>query len=134
MTSEETVTIGVGPVDANSARVWIDHHLPNIAVLRARLQDLPFLVPIEVLDHFESLMTEWQKVARDADVFEWRGVLEADAVESMVRYWANLDLLTDAEMDRLGISWAPPQGRGVPPRTGPPRARGRDVSPQTSSI
>jgi hypothetical protein len=38
-------------------------------------------------------------------------VFERHRLEHLVRYWANLDVLTDELVDRLGLAWAPLETR-----------------------
>jgi hypothetical protein len=107
VTAEATVTVRVGPVDVEPARVWIDHELRNLAVLRANLEKLPFLVPDEVIDLIAAYLDEWRFVASGPRPFAWAGPVERRQLELIVRYWANLDLMTDDLVDRLGLAWAP---------------------------
>lgn len=97
----------VGPVDVEPARVWIDHELRNLAILRANRDKLPFLVPAEVIDLIGAYFDEWQFVASGDGPFEWIATMDRHQLELVVRYWANLDLMTDDLVDRLGLAWAP---------------------------
>jgi hypothetical protein len=101
------VTVRVGPVDAEHARTWIAHELRNVEILRANAEKLPFLVPDEIVDEIISYLHEWEFVAAGDGPFEWSAPLDRHRLELLVRYWANLDLMTDELVDRLGLAWAP---------------------------
>lgn len=111
MTTDATVTVHVGPVDVEPARVWIEHELRNLRVLRANVEKLPFVVPDDVIDLIGAYFDEWRFVAASEKPFEWSAAMERHQLELVVRYWANLDLMTDELVDRLGVEWAPPATR-----------------------
>jgi hypothetical protein len=109
VTAEAAVTVRVGPVDVECARVWVDHELRNLAILRVNGDKLPFLVPDEVIDLIGAYFDEWRFVASGSGdgPFEWTASMDRRQLELVVRYWANLDLMTDDLVGRLGLTWAP---------------------------
>lgn len=107
MTAVSAVTVRVGPVDVEPARTWIAHELSNLEVLRANVEKLPFLVPADVLDRLASYLREWELVASGDGPFRWSATFDRCDLELLVRYWANLDLMTDELVDVLGLAWAP---------------------------
>jgi hypothetical protein len=107
VTAEETVTVRVGPVDVGPARAWIAHEQRNLAILRANVEKLPFHVPAEVIDLIGAYFDEWEPIASGAGPFEWTATMDRHQLELVVRYWANLDLMTDELVERVGVEWAP---------------------------
>jgi hypothetical protein len=105
------VLVAIGPVDADAARRWTAHMLANLEVVRAQRDLLPIRLPDEVVEDFTVLLHDWHAQAVRSDLFHWTADLDPAAVRSLVRYWANLDSLSDEQVRRLGISWAPPSGR-----------------------
>ncbi|HVM09403.1 MAG TPA: hypothetical protein VM345_13130 [Acidimicrobiales bacterium] len=103
--------ITVGPVSSHAARLWTSHLLANLVAVRGASDKLPFRLPLEVADAFEALLQEWHEVARTLPTFVWSEDLDPDWVRLLVRYWANLDSLTDEHLSQVGISWSPPDAR-----------------------
>jgi hypothetical protein len=102
----------VGPVDVEAARCWLAHVIGGLAVVRGRADLLPFRLPPEVAHEIDALLREWQDLA-DASTgeFHWTGRLEEEQVRTLVRYWANLDSMSDDLVRELGVDWTPPPGR-----------------------
>ena len=105
--------IEIGPVDAEAARSWLAHVGASLPVVRQQRHVLPFRLPDEVADDLEGLIAEWARVAAvEGDgAFHWIGDLAHERVRMLVRYWANLDSLTDDLVRELGVDWSPPAGR-----------------------
>lgn len=97
----------IGPVDASAAVLWTEHELRNLQSLRANVTLLPFAVPPDVLDEIEGYVRQWRFVARSQPTFSWSALISRARLALLVRYWANLDLLSDDEVARLGLRWAP---------------------------
>ena len=102
--------IAIGPVDADAARRWTRHLLGNLTIVRTRLELLPFGLPGEVIEDFAGLLSTWSHHA-EGEVFFWRDDLDVDRVRNLVRYWANLDSLSDERVAALGLTWAPAAAR-----------------------
>ena len=86
--------------------------LANLETLRPLRHLLPFRLPDEIADRFVDLLREWRDHAeRCGPTFVWSGDLDEDDVRTLVRYWANLDSLSDDTLDDLGLSWSPPDAR-----------------------
>ena len=102
----------IGPVDVEAARSWLTHVIDGLRVVRAKADLLPFRLPDEVADQIEELLTTWQD-ASDAtsDPFHWADDLDEERVRTLVRYWANLDSMSDELLRELGIDWSPAEGR-----------------------
>lgn len=100
----------IGPVSAEATRVWTGHHLGSLAVLRGQLDQLPFSLPIEVLETFVLLLAEWNGLAVDGTDFEWQQEMDSLHLRMLVQYWANLDYLSDDQVRALGLDWSPPEG------------------------
>ena len=105
------VLLRIGPVDATAARVWTAHMLGSLDVVARSSDRLPFRLPPEVTADFRRLLREWNGIATGREVFEWQGQFDLDRLRSLVRYWANLDALTDDQMAGLGVTWSPPHAR-----------------------
>jgi hypothetical protein len=105
------VILRIGPVPSAAALVWTTHLLHNLRVVRDGADMLPFRFPVEIADAFEELLRAWRWVALTNDVFSWEDKIETARVKLLLHYWVNLDSLTDAEVTRLGIWWAPPEAR-----------------------
>lgn len=103
--------VSIGPVDAGAARRWTAHLLANLELVRAQRDRLPIRLPDEVIEDFTTLLRDWHGHAVRTDVFHWQADLDPDAVRTLVRYWANLDSLTDEQVRDLGLNWAPPSSR-----------------------
>lgn len=106
-----TVLLQVGPVDAVAARAWTGHMLRNLDVVRAVPDRLPFRLPPDVTAEFVRLLDRWHHDAHGTDVFEAREELDVERLRSLVRYWANLDSLTDEQIADLGVTWSPEHAR-----------------------
>ena len=101
----------IGPVDAGAAREWTEHMLANLEVIRSKRRLLAFALPDEVLDHFRQLLGDWRDAATTDETFLWEADFDPDTVHHLVHYWANLDSLSDGDVERLGIEWAPMSAR-----------------------
>lgn len=101
----------IGPVSSDAARIWTERMLANLGQLRIDSRALPFQLPTEVADAFEGLLQAWRDHAELEDVFMWSAEMRSDEVARLVQYWANLDSLTDAQVDALGLAWAPAEAR-----------------------
>ena len=105
------IHVTIGPVSAGAARAWTDHLLHNLAVIRQDADKLPFRFPPEIAEEFDALLSEWSTQARRGGTFRWAAELAVDYVRNLIRYWANLDSLTQDVLDRFGVTWSPPQAR-----------------------
>jgi hypothetical protein len=105
------VRVEIGPVDANAAEAWTDHMLGNLAAIRLQLEKLPFKLPEEIVDELGELLRQWNDRAVEAieakTEFRWEQEFEEADVHRLVQYWANLDSLTEEQVERFGIQWSP---------------------------
>jgi CheY-like chemotaxis protein len=105
------VEIRIGPVDAAAARVWIENTTKLLAAVRANPSVLPEPVPEDVLDVFDGFLADWRDIAAMANEFQWVAKASAADVERVVEQWAAIDLMTDEQLEQLGMHWSPPEGR-----------------------
>ena len=100
-------------MDVESARRWLAHVIDGLAVVRTKSELLPFRLPDEVADEIAALLDLWRDVAEVAPsgTFHWTGTLEEEQVRTLVRYWANLDSMSDELVRDLGVDWSPAAGR-----------------------
>ena len=99
-------------MDVEAARSWLAHVIEGLAVVRERQDLLPFRLPTEVADDIAKLLDTWADLAEvSTDEFHWVGILDEEQVRMLVRYWANLDSMSDALVLELGVDWSPAAGR-----------------------
>ena len=104
----------LGPVEVAAARCWLSHVLDGLAAVRANRDLLPFRLPDEVADEMVQLLTTWRDLADEdpgAGTFHWIGTLDEEQVRVLVRYWANIDSMSDELVRELGVDWSPAAGR-----------------------
>jgi hypothetical protein len=78
----------IGPFPAAGGREWLDQATGLVDALRAGLE-LPFAVPDEVVDEFESYVDEWRAAAA-GETFVWGREVDPGAVRTLMTYWFNL--------------------------------------------
>ena len=104
--------IEIGPVAASAARGWTAHMVENLRAIRPQRHRMPFRLPDEVADAIEVLLLRWHDHAVSCgEVFHVVEVMDDDEVRLLVRYWANLDSLTDEQVAALGVDWSAPEHR-----------------------
>lgn len=118
-----TMEVRVGPVDSRAARVWVANTRKILDAVEAHPEELGERVPDDIFGLFRSFLDEWDAVAADTDEFRWVARAKADDVSRIVGYWATIDALTDAQLDRLGIQWSPPEGSPSSPSSRPASSR-----------
>lgn len=102
----------VGPVDVEAARSWLAYVIVGLRAVRAKADLLPFRLPDEVAVLIEELLTTWQDAAdTTTGPFHWVDDLDEERVRTLVRYWANLDSMSDELVRELGIDPSPVAGR-----------------------
>lgn len=104
------VEVRVGPVPAAAARVWITNTRTIIAAVRAHRDEFDPSVPADVLDLFDRFLDLWWSVAQETEDFRWVARAAVEDMQRVVEHWAAIDRMTDADLDRLGIRWSPPEG------------------------
>lgn len=103
-----TVRFSVGPVDAAVARRWLDNSRAIVAAVRAHREVMPFVVEDALLDLADAYLTVWREAA-GGDVFEWTSDAESENVDQLAEQWRLIASLDDETMERIGVSWAPPE-------------------------
>ena len=107
---DATVEVRVGPVSADAARVWIANTKRILGALVDHPEVLAEPVPDDVLDLFCSFLDTWEEIAGQADEFRWVARAAPADVERIVTWWGAIDVMTDEQLDRLGVTWSPPAG------------------------
>jgi hypothetical protein len=101
--------IRVGPVSSTAARAWIANTTRVLDAVESHPGELEQPIPDDVLELFRSFLRQWEAVAASTDEFRWVARSNPSDAKHIVTHWASIDLLTDEQLDRLGISWAPPE-------------------------
>jgi DNA-binding NarL/FixJ family response regulator len=108
--SDATVEVRVGPVSAAAARVWVANTTTILDAVAAHPDAFDEPIPSDVLAILRSFVDQWRDIAADADDFRWAARARPDDVERIVTSWAAIDLLSDDQLDEMGIHWSPPEG------------------------
>jgi CheY-like chemotaxis protein len=108
--SGNMVTLRLGPLPSEAARVWIPNTMSIVAAVHLHQDELGLDLPPGVTDLFLRYLREWLAVAEAEHEFYWAATAEADAARQLVECWAAIDGLSDEQMDRLGCAWSPPEG------------------------
>ena len=80
--------LDIGPLPAEGAQEWIDQARFLVRLLRAGAP-MPFAVPPEVLDDFETYFVDWE-IAAKAEAFVWSRDVDLAALRTLMQYWLNL--------------------------------------------
>jgi len=107
---ESSIEIRVGPVSSAVARVWIANTRKILDAVVAHPEIAGTTIPPDVVEHFRSFFNQWDAVASASEEFRWIARAPADDIERVVTHWGEVDLMTDEQLDQLGVSWAPPEG------------------------
>jgi hypothetical protein len=83
------VRLDIGPIPSDGAQEWIDQARFLVGLLRAGVAELPFAVPPEVLDEFDTYFADWE-IAAKADPFSWSREVDLVALRTLMQYWLNL--------------------------------------------
>jgi hypothetical protein len=101
------VQVEIGPVAAAAARDWTAHMGANLRALRPLRHRLPFRLPDEVIDAIAGHLDRWHRHALACgEVFHVVDEIDEAEVRTLVRYWANLDSLSDEQVASLGVDWS----------------------------
>jgi hypothetical protein len=105
----ERVWFSIGPVDLDVVEPWIANSRSLVDAVRAHRRDLSILADEMLLDLCESLLDIWSAHARASStgVFEWSMEVAPAQVLYVVRQWLAIGSLTDDDLARLGVAWAP---------------------------
>jgi len=105
----DSVEIRVGPVPSSAALAWVTNTRRLLDALERDPEVLDDPVPDDVLALFRSFLSQWEQVAAAGPEFRWVARAGADEVLRAVTYWAAVDDMTDEQLARLGVGWAPPE-------------------------
>jgi hypothetical protein len=97
------VQVQVGPLPADSARVWLDYAKGVVAESMRAL-------PIQVAAQFSAYLEDWSEAA-DAEVFLWEGKAEPEEIEYLLHAWFNLARSVAAEREATGRPAPPAEGQ-----------------------
>jgi CheY-like chemotaxis protein len=109
-TTGASITVRIGPVGAEAARVWVANTRKIIDAVAAHPEIVGEVIPLDVLDLFRSFLDQWGSVAETTVEFRWVARANAADVSRIVGHWATIDAMTDEQLDELGIHWSPPEG------------------------
>lgn len=98
------VEISIGPVPAESARVWLEGARQTMAVVRSR-ETLG--VPVPVMDAFDRYLDDWSLVA--GDLFHWTDRVDQEMLRHLAAHWARLANIA-RDQPESGITTAQPAG------------------------
>jgi DNA-binding NarL/FixJ family response regulator len=106
------VEVRVGPVRSAAARAWIDNTTAILTAVRAHPEVLDRPVPEDVLDLFDRFLSSWREVAAtETEDFYWVARGNVAEVRRLVENWTVIDLMSDEQLDALGIHWSGPEGQ-----------------------
>jgi DNA-binding NarL/FixJ family response regulator len=106
-----TTDLRVGPVSSQAARVWVANTSKIIEAVAAHPEVIGTPIPEDVLELFRSLLGQWRALAESTDEFRWVAKANPSDVSRIVEHWAEVDAMTDEQLQRLGVHWSPPEGQ-----------------------
>lgn len=103
------VEVRVGPVSSGAARAWV----ANSKKIAAAVADHPEVIEVsdEILDTLRSLLDDWEAIARGSGEFVWKARIDRDQLTTLVEEWANIDDMSDDQLQQLGVAWSPPEAK-----------------------
>ncbi len=99
------VAISIGPVSAESARIWLDGARQTMAVVRSK-EILG--VPVPVMDAFDRYLDDWS-LELSGDVFLWTDRVDQEMLRHLAAHWARLVNIA-RDQPESGITTAVPAG------------------------
>lgn len=106
----DEIGLRLGPLASSAARVWIPNTMAIVAAVDAHAEELALNLPDGVTELFHRYLRDWLTVAEAGDEFYWAATASAAATRQLLEVWAQIDALTDEQMEILGCSWSPPEG------------------------
>lgn len=103
----ERVTFRIGPVPGDVAQAWLANSAGIVAAVRRRPDVVPFILDVPLLDLCEAYLRFWIDHAEGTSTFDWSADVDVAHVEALPRQWITLAALTEDQMQRLGVTWAP---------------------------
>jgi hypothetical protein len=100
------VLIELGPYRSSAARAWLTNARQLIEFAAAHRGQLPFSLPLEVIEELQWYLQEWETAASKTDEFRWSGEVDAAAMRKLLTYWLNLARVAN-ERDELPVSSEP---------------------------
>jgi hypothetical protein len=103
----ESVVFHVGPVASDIASGWLANSRGLVAGVRAHRRELTISVHDDLLDLCDMLLDVWTGCASRDPVFDWSMSTDTETVVQVVGQWLEIGALTDADLTRIGCTWAP---------------------------
>ena len=104
------VELDVDGVEPRAVVAWCANALELLDALRERGDQLPFRIPAETMFFIAELVGGWMDTAAAGHPIRSR-TFDEEHVRQIVTYWFNITKLTAAELERLEVSFTPPEGR-----------------------
>lgn len=108
-TEDSMMEIRVGPVSAHAARVWIENTTKILDAVVAHPEVLGTNLPEDVVELYRMFLRQWDAIATTGELRFVARSNPAD-IHRLVHHWATIDAMTDEQLERLGVTWAPPEG------------------------
>jgi hypothetical protein len=107
------VAFTIGPVPSVLVLEWLAHMRGLVAAVRRRRFELTISVNDDLVGLIEALFDVWEVHAQTRETFQWSTETDTEQVEHVVAQWLALGSLSDADLEVLGTTWAPPHTRPV---------------------
>lgn len=99
------VEISIGPVPAESARVWLEGARQTMAVVRSKDS---LGVPVPVIDAFDRYLDEWS-LEMTGETFFWSDRVDQEMLRHLAAHWARLVNIA-RDQPEVGIAPDSPAG------------------------
>jgi hypothetical protein len=104
------VHVRVGPVPSGSVSIWIAYARTVLAQSMAGTQVGTRVIPMEVIEAFETLLREWEDCASRDLTFIWDAELEPEQVEYLTHAFFDLATGLAEAAEQRGFPVSPPEG------------------------
>lgn len=103
------VRVRLGPIDANSARVYLDYAAGVLAALEdGAAADVA--VDPALASMFRRYLAEWRRLTESSGTFRWDGLVDRDELASVSVGWLELMSRLSGRFEELGLAVGPPEG------------------------
>jgi hypothetical protein len=103
------VRLVLGPIDSSGAILWIAYARTVLAELVTH-RGRPVAIDEDVVERFESILDEWEDVARATGRFEWSAEVDPADALALATTWFDLAQHLSQEADVRGFPLSPPEG------------------------
>jgi CheY-like chemotaxis protein len=104
------VQVQIGPVSSRAASAWIENTRRILDAVVRHPEVLPQPAPADVVEVFTDLLGTWDEVNQGTDEFFWTARAASGDVHRLVEWWAVIDSMSDATLERLGVHWSVGEG------------------------